>query len=214
MRLLDFSVWFIWRACWSSGVFSGKFHWTVWIGIWSWWGDFWKWGAEVSLQERRPHGYPWELFFITYKSISPFKCVHVLATSLCLGANEERPVRFGQEKVSTGIESESQIRLKKAIVRRHLAPLSKGRDCKERSYLYQCWSEPHLLEAGFWWGQCFGFFVEISSSVPHLIPIAPCFRVIDQFTADPASTSTNVTGTSSCLLSVCFHSFHELLCWF
>ena len=30
--------------------------------------------------------------------------------------------------------------------------------------------------------------------VPHLILIAPCFRVIDQFTADPASTSTNVTG--------------------
>ena len=30
--------------------------------------------------------------------------------------------------------------------------------------------------------------------VPHLILIAPYFRVIDQFTADPASTSTNVTG--------------------
>ena len=29
---------------------------------------------------------------------------------------------------------------------------------------------------------------------PHLILIAPCFRVMDQFTADPASTSTNVTG--------------------
>ena len=30
--------------------------------------------------------------------------------------------------------------------------------------------------------------------VPHLIFIASCFRVIDQFTADPAATSTNVTG--------------------
>ena len=30
--------------------------------------------------------------------------------------------------------------------------------------------------------------------VPHLILIAPCFRVVDQFTADPASTSTNVTA--------------------
>ena len=28
---------------------------------------------------------------------------------------------------------------------------------------------------------------------PHLFLIAPRFLVIDQFTADPASTSTNVT---------------------
>ena len=34
-------------------------------------------------------------------------------------------MRFGQEKFSTGGESENQIRLKKAIVRRRLAPLSK-----------------------------------------------------------------------------------------
>ena len=30
--------------------------------------------------------------------------------------------------------------------------------------------------------------------IPHLILKAPCFPVIDQFTADTASTSTNVTG--------------------
>ena len=131
MRLLDFSVWIIWRACCSSGVLPGNFHWTVWIGIWSWWGDLWKWGAEESFQERRPHGYPWELIFFTYNSISPFICIHVLATSLCVGANEERPVRFGQEKFSTGVESESQIPLKKAIVRRRLAPLSKCRIAKK-----------------------------------------------------------------------------------
>ena len=29
--------------------------------------------------------------------------------------------------------------------------------------------------------------------IPHLILNAPCFRVIDQFTVDLASTSTNVT---------------------
>ena len=29
---------------------------------------------------------------------------------------------------------------------------------------------------------------------PHLILIAPCFRVIDQFTADPASRSKNING--------------------
>ena len=91
-------------------------------------------------------------FLSLFFSLSPFMCIHVLATSLCLGVNEERPVRFVQEKISTGVESENQIRLKKAIVRRRLAPLSKGRDCKERSFLYQCWSEPHFLEAGFWWG--------------------------------------------------------------
>ena len=152
MRLLYFSVQFIWRACWSSGVFPGIFHWTVWIGNWSWWGDLWRWGAEDSFQEKWPHGYPWELFFITYKSISPSTCIHVTATSLCLGAHEERPMRSGLEEISTGVESESQIWLKKAIVRRRLAPLSRGRDCQERSPLFQCWSELRLVGAGFWWG--------------------------------------------------------------
>ena len=47
--------------------------------------------------------------------------------------------------------------------------------------------------------------------IPHLILIAPCFRVMDQFTADPASTSTNVTGTSSCSMSVCSGNFRGLL---
>ena len=193
MRLLDFCVWFIWRACWSSGVVPGNFHWTVWIGIWSWWGDLWMWGAEESFQERRPYGYPWELIFITYNIISPLITIHVIATSLCLGANEERPVRSGHEDFSTRVVSEGQIWLKKAIVRRRLAPLSKGCDCQERSPLFQSWSKLRLVGAGFWWVYCFGFFVEISRMVPHLILIAPRFRVIDQFTAYPDSTSTNVT---------------------
>ena len=89
MRLLGFGAWFIWRACWSSGVFPGNFYWTVWIGIWSWWGNLWRWGAEESFQERRPHGYPWELFFIWNFSISPLICIHVLATSFCQGSTEE-----------------------------------------------------------------------------------------------------------------------------
>ena len=131
MRLLDFTVWIIWRACWSSGVLPGNFHWTVWIGIWSWWGDLWKWGAEESFQEKRPHGYPWQLFFITYKSISQFIGIHVLATSFCLGTNEDRFVRSGHEEISEGFESGSQIRLKKAIVRRRLAPLFKCRIAKK-----------------------------------------------------------------------------------
>ena len=97
-----------------------------------------KMRCRSELPGKRPHGYRRELFFVTYKSISPFISIHVLATSLCLGANEERPVRFGQENVSTVVESENQIRLKKAIVRRGLAPLFKGRDSKERSSLYQC----------------------------------------------------------------------------
>ena len=46
---------------------------------------------------------------------------------------------------------------------------------------------------------------------PHLILIAPRFRVIDQFTADPASSSRNVIGTSSCLISVHLGSFCGLL---
>ena len=40
-------------------------------------------------------------------------------------------MRFGQEKCSTGVGSESQIRLKKAIVKRRFAPLSKCRIAKK-----------------------------------------------------------------------------------
>ena len=105
-----------------------------------------------SFQEKRPHGYPWQVFFITYKSISQFTCIQVTATSLCLGANEERPMRSGHEEFLTGVESGSQIGLKKTIVRRRLAPLSKNRDCQERSPLFKCWSDPHPVVAGFWWG--------------------------------------------------------------
>ena len=114
-------------------VFPGHFLWTVSIGIWSWWDDLWRRGAEDSFQERRPHGYPWKLIFIPYNSIAPFTCIHVLATSLCLGANDGRFMRSGHEEISTGFESKSQIRLQKAIVRRGLARFSKCRDCQERS---------------------------------------------------------------------------------
>ena len=110
---------------------------------------FWKWGAEESFQERRPHGYPWELIFFTYNSISPFICIHVLAETLCVGANEERPVRFRQEKFSSGVESESQIRLKKAIVRRHLALLSKCRIAKKDPFCSRVDRSRALLGRGF-----------------------------------------------------------------
>ena len=100
MGFLYFSVWFIWRACCSSGVFPGIFYWTSCIGIWSCWGDLsrWaRWGAEESCQVRRPHGFPWEMIFITYNSIPPFTCIQVLATSSCLSADDGRLVRSGHE---------------------------------------------------------------------------------------------------------------------
>ena len=76
--------------------------------------------------------------FNKYRSISPSIGIHVLATSFCLGANEGRLARSVHEEISTGFESENQIRLKQAIVRRRLAPLSKRRHCQERSPLFQC----------------------------------------------------------------------------
>ena len=213
MRLLDFSVWIIWRTCWSSGVLPGNFHWTVWIGIWSWWGDLWKWGAEESFQERRPHGYPWELIFFTFNSISPFLCIHVLATSLCVGANEERPVRFGQEKFSTGVESESQIWLKKAIVRRRLAPLSKSRIAKKdpfcssvdrsRTFLRRVFDEGNALVS--WWR--FPVWFLIWSSL-HLVSVL--WTSLLQILLLRAQMSP---GTRSCLISVRLGSFRGLLGW-
>ena len=56
----------------------------------------------------------------------------MLLASVCLGAKEDRPVRSGHEIVPTGDESESQIQLKKAIVRRRLVPVSKDRVCQGR----------------------------------------------------------------------------------
>ena len=64
-------------------------------------------------------------------------------------------MRFGREKFSTGVESESQIRLKKAIVRRRLAPLSKCRTAKKdpfcssvdrsRTFLRRVFDEGNVL---------------------------------------------------------------------
>ena len=88
--------------------------------------------------EKRPMPAECATIVTEYKSISLFTCIHVTATSLCLDANEERPMRSGHEQFSTGVESEGQICLKKAIVRRCLAPLPKGRDCHERSPLFKC----------------------------------------------------------------------------
>ena len=213
MRLLDFSVWFNWRACRSSGVLPGDFHWTVWIGIWSWWGYLWKWGAEESFQERRHHGYPWELIFITYIIVSPLICIHVIATSLCLGANEERPVRSAHEDFSTGVESESQIWLKKAIVRRRLTPLSKCRIAKKdplcssvdrsRALVGRAFDEGNVL--AFLWRFPVWFLIWSSMHLVFLFQTSLLQILLLRAQMSP--------GTSSCLISVCFSNFRELLGW-
>ena len=58
-------------------------------------------------------------------------------------------MRSGCEKISTGVESESQNRLQRAIIGRRWVPLSKRRHCQERLFLFQCLSEPRLVGAGF-----------------------------------------------------------------
>ena len=213
MRLLDFGVWFIWRACSSSGVFPGNFYWTVWIGIWSWWGNLWRWGAEESFQERRPHGYLWELMFITYNSISPFICIHVLATSLCLGATEDRPVRSGQEKFSTGVEIETKIRLKKEIVRRRLAPLSDSRGCREGSLCSSVDRTCTLLGRNFDEGNAFAslwrfpvWFLIWSSMHPVFVLWTSLLQIL-------LLRAQMSPGTSSCLTSVHLGHFCGLLGW-
>ena len=59
----------------------------------------------------------------------------------------------------------------------------------------------------------FHLFVEISSMVTHLILIAPCFLVTDQFTADAASTTMKATGQKlvSLCRSVCVEQESQLL---
>ena len=94
VRLLYFSIWFIWRAYWLSGVLPGSFHGTVCSRIWNRWGYLRGWVTEESFQGKRSHGYLWELVFITYISVSKFICIH-LATSLCICADEDVPVSVG-----------------------------------------------------------------------------------------------------------------------
>ena len=169
--------------------------------------------VRKSFQERRPHGYPWELFFITYKSISLFTCIHVTATSLCLGANEERPMRSGHEEFSTGVESDSQIWLKKAIVRRRLNRLSKCRIAKRdplctsvdrsRTLLWLAFNEGNAL-ASFWRVPVWFF---IWSSLHLVVVLSTSLLQILLLRAQMSP------DTSSCLISVCFGNFRELLGW-
>ena len=62
-----------------------------------------------------------------------------------------------------------------------------------------------MLEHAFDKDNALAYFLGISSTVPHLSPVAPCFLVIDQLTADTVSTSINATGHQLVLLrrSVC-----------
>ena len=213
MRLFYFILWFIWRACWSSGVFPGFFYWTVWIGIWSWLGNLWRWRAEKSFQERRPHGYPWELRFITYNSISPLMCIHVLATSLCLSATEDKPVRSGQEKFSTGLRSRPRFDWRRrlwgdawllfptAVIaeKDHLCS-SVDRTC---TLLGRTFEEGNAL-ASLWRFPV--WFLNWSSL--HLVFVL--YTSLLQILLLRTQLSP---GTSSCLKGVCFGNFPALLGW-
>ena len=103
----------------SRGVYTAPFGSEFEVG-----GAF----SEDELRRRAsrgaPGGFSRELAFVAKNSVAPFTCSHFLANSSCRDADEDVLLRSVLEQISTGVESESHVRRKEAIVRRHLLPLS------------------------------------------------------------------------------------------
>ena len=121
------------------------------------------------------------------------------ATSLCIDGDEDPSVRFEQEEVSTGTESKSHVRRKKAIARRRLTHHCKGRDCQDS----RCSSADRgctLPEQAFGEGNAFAFRGNFQNGT-WFDPQWTLFCVINKSTAAPAST--NIIAIGKQLVSLC-----------
>ena len=126
--MVFFSVWFKWRAWWSSEIFPGCVYWALWVRVQNWWSNLWGWGAKAALPGKAASWISFGVASHLKNLVAPFTCIHALTASVCIGANEDIPVRSGNEETSSGIESESQGRRKNALITTRLVLLSKEQD--------------------------------------------------------------------------------------
>ena len=118
------------------------------------------------------------------------------------GDADKIPAMSGTEEVSTGVETDGQLRGRHIVVTRSLVPLAGGpqHDVPEAVHSRKRCRE--LLERAFDDGNSCALNEEFTSIVPSWLQVFTIFNcIVDQFVADPAATVIHATGHQ--LVSLC-----------
>ena len=108
------------------------------------------------------------------------------------------PGMSGTEEVSTGVETDGQLRGRHIVVTRSLVPLAGGPQHDVPEAVHSRKRSRELLERAFDDGNSCALNEEFTSIVPSWLQV---FTIVDQFVADPAATVIHATGHQ--LVSLC-----------
>ena len=119
-----------------------------------------------------------------------------------LGDADTIPAMSGTEEVSTGVETDGQLRGRHIVVTRKLVPLAGGPQHDVPEAVHSRKRSRELLERAFDDGNSCALPEEFTSIVPSWLQVFTIFNcVVDQFVADPAATVIHATGHQ--LVSLC-----------
>ena len=112
------------------------------------------------------------------------------------------PAMSGNEEVSTGVETDGQLRGRHIVVTRSLVPLAGRSQHDVPEAVHSRERSRELLERAFDDGNFCAPNEEFTSIVPSWLQVFTIFIcVVDQFVADPAATVIHATGHQ--LVSLC-----------
>ena len=119
-----------------------------------------------------------------------------------LGDAETIPGVSGTEEVSTGVETDGQLRGRHIVVTRSLVPLAGGRQHDVPEAVHSRSRSRELLERAFDDGNSCALNEEFTSIVPSWLQVLTIFIwFADQFGTDPTATVIRATGHQ--LVSLC-----------
>ena len=120
----------------------------------------------------------------------------------------------GTEEVSTGVETDGQLRGRHIVVTRSLVPLAGGPQHDVPEAVRSRGRSRELLERAFDDGNSCALNEEFTSIVPNWRQAFTILLFADQFGTDPAATVIRATGHQlvSLCRSVCEEEKAQLLC--
>ena len=125
-----------------------------------------------------------------------------LIPSFILGDAETIPGVSGTEEVSTGVETDGQLRVRHIVVTRSLVPLAGGPQHDVPEAVHSRGRSRELLERAFDDGNSCALNEEFTSIFPNWRQVFTIFIwFADQFGTDPAATVIRATGHQ--MVSLC-----------
>ena len=119
-----------------------------------------------------------------------------------MGDAETIPGVSGTEEVSTGVETDGQLKGRRIVVTRSLVPLAGGPQHDIPEVVHSRGRSRELLERAFDDGKSCALNEEFTSIIPSWRQVFTVFNgFADQFGADPAATVIRATGQQ--LVSLC-----------